>query len=49
MSCDSLYAVIIPQGLVGWSSVCDCGISWPYLLNLKNELLSIASVLDWVV
>ena len=27
MSCDSQYSVALPHGAVGWSVVCDCGIS----------------------
>ena len=28
MSCD--FYVALPHGAVGWSVVCDCGISWSY-------------------
>ena len=27
MSCDSQCSVALPRGTVGWSAVCDCGIS----------------------
>ena len=27
MSCDSQCSVALPHGAVGWSAVCDCGIS----------------------
>ena len=27
MSCDSRCSVALPDGAVGWSAVCDCGIS----------------------
>ena len=27
MSCDSQCSVALPHGAVGWSEVCDCGIS----------------------
>ena len=25
--------VSLPHGAVGWSAVCDCGISWSYSLT----------------
>ena len=28
MSCDCCRSLPLPHGAVGWSSVCDCGISW---------------------
>ena len=27
MSCDCICSVALPHGAVGWSAVCDCGIS----------------------
>ena len=27
----------LPLGAMGWSAVCDCGISWPYSLIFFNE------------
>ena len=27
MSCDSQLSIALPHGAVGWSVVCDCGIS----------------------
>ena len=33
MSCDCLCSVALPRGSVGWSAVCDCGISWSYSLT----------------
>ena len=27
MSFDRLYSVSLPHGAVGWSTVCDCGVS----------------------
>ena len=27
MSCDSQCSVALPHGGMGWSAVCDCGIS----------------------
>ena len=27
MSCDCKYSVTLPDGAVGWSALCDCGIS----------------------
>ena len=32
MSCDCPCSVALPHGTVGWSAVCDCGISWLYSL-----------------
>ena len=32
MSCDSQCSVALPRGTVGWSAVCDCGISLSYSL-----------------
>ena len=29
-----LCAVSIPRGVMGWSMVCDCGISWSHSLKL---------------
>ena len=34
MSCDSHCSVALPHGIMGWSAVCDCGISLSYLLAL---------------
>ena len=28
--CDCYCSVALPRGAVGWSSVCDCCISWSY-------------------
>ena len=28
----ALLSVVLPHGPVGWSAVCDCGISRPYSL-----------------
>ena len=33
-SCDCKFSVSLPQGVVGWSVVCDCGIFWT--LRVKN-------------
>ena len=33
MSCDFWCFVALPHGLVGWSAVCDWGISWSYSLT----------------
>ena len=27
VSCDFYYSVALPHGVMGWSAVCDCGIS----------------------
>ena len=32
MTCDSQCSVTFPHGAVGWSAVCNCGISWSYSL-----------------
>ena len=31
--CGCLCSVSLPHGAVGWSAVCECGISWSYLLT----------------
>ena len=33
MYCYYKSYVALPHGAVGWSAVCDCGISWSYLLT----------------
>ena len=33
MPCYCKCPVALPQGAVGWSAVCDCGISWSYSLT----------------
>ena len=30
MKCYYKCSVALPRGAVGWSAVCDCGISWSY-------------------
>ena len=32
MSCNCKYCVALPNGAVGWSAVCDCGIIGSYSL-----------------
>ena len=32
LSCGCYCSVFLPQGFLGWSAVCDCGISWSYSL-----------------
>ena len=32
MSCDGQCSMALPHGAVGWSVVCDCGISLSYSL-----------------
>ena len=27
VSCDCYWSVALPQGAIGWSEVCDCGIT----------------------
>ena len=39
MSCYCICSVALPYGVVGWSAVCDYGISWSYSLNLLFILL----------
>ena len=41
MSCDCKCSVALPHGAVGWSAVCDCGISWSYALTFCTTRLSI--------
>ena len=36
MSCDCKCSEALPHGTVGWSSLCECGISWSYLLVLLS-------------
>ena len=31
------------HGAVGWSAVCDCGISWPYSLFFKYGNIKVSS------
>ena len=33
ISCYCKYYVASPHGAMGWSAVCDCGISWSYPLT----------------
>ena len=33
----SKCSVFLPHGAVGWSVVCDCSISWLYLLNFLSN------------
>ena len=33
MYCYYKQSVALPHGAVGWSAVCDCGISWSYSLT----------------
>ena len=33
VSWDSQCSLALPLGAVGWSTVCDCGISWSYSLS----------------
>ena len=35
MSCDCYCSVALPHAAVGWSAVCDCGISWTYSLTVS--------------
>ena len=40
MSCNSQCSVALPCGVVGWSALCDCGISW------LNSLVFYTSTLE---
>ena len=45
----SFLYVSHPQGAVGWSAVCDCGISWSYSLTFFHvSLLSFQFKLQYV-
>ena len=35
------FSVTLPHGAVGWSAVCDCGISWSYLLFILSFLFCV--------
>ena len=45
MSCDCYCSVTLPQEAVGWSAVCDCGISLSYSLFTGYGALEIANLL----
>ena len=34
-ACGCLYSVSLSRGTVGWSLVCDCGISFSYSFTFK--------------
>ena len=38
MSCYCKSFVTLPHGAVGWSALCDCGISWSYSLFVSPTL-----------
>ena len=42
-ACDCWCSVALPHGVVGWSAVCDCGISCSYSLTFGG-LLSFSNV-----
>ena len=42
MSCGSKCSLSLPQGAVGWSIVCDCGISWSCSLFGAAKALTIS-------
>ena len=33
LSCNGSCSVFLPCGAVSWSTVCDCSISWSYVLT----------------
>ena len=37
LCCGCLHSVSLPHGVMGWSAVCDCGISWSYPLTFANN------------
>ena len=37
MSFDCYCSVFLPHGAMGWSAVCDCGISLSYSLNFSCD------------
>ena len=37
MSCYSRCSVALPHGVVGWSAVCECSISWSSSLSDKDQ------------
>ena len=39
MSFHNQCSVALPRDTVGWSAVCDCGISWPYALAFWGSYL----------
>ena len=36
-----LKYVAPPHGALGWSAVCECGISWSYSLTFRNKSLKL--------
>ena len=40
ISCDCYCIVYLPQIDVGWSVLCDCGISWSYSLFIVNSTVT---------
>ena len=40
MYCYHKCSVAVPHGAVGWSAVCDCGISWSYSLTFGRNPVS---------
>ena len=44
MYCYYECSVALPHGDVGWSAVCDCGISGSYLLFRRNPGSSLGGV-----
>ena len=35
-----VLCVTLPRGAMGWSAVCDCGISWPYSTDFFHVILN---------
>ena len=38
MFCDCKCSVALPHSVVGWSAVCDSGISWSYAPTFLYEI-----------
>ena len=38
MSCRCYRSVSLLHGAVGWSAVCDCGVSWSYSLTFWESV-----------
>ena len=38
---DRWCSVSSPRGAIGWSAVCDCGISWSYSLFITRQSIMV--------
>ena len=41
-----MCSVSLPHGAVGWSPVCDCGISWSYSLFYEMFFMTLTNIQD---